>query len=282
MPEVGIAHYLVVLSSSLAVCDDVTLGAQLGNDLLYGAFGDAYLLRNVTHSGVRLSGKDHQYVPVVGQECPALMNHRSSVREPGCGGDAPSHRWDRKSGSLSASWKVRQSIPNFDEIDCVRHMVRYLTMGLGVLVLTLTLTIPSATGRDSSVTSVKTRNNSPEAVYSRSAITSTNAHRVKRKRLRLSTQTCLERKALSHAKKMAKQRRMFHQDLGKVLRECGLSMVAENVAYGYPTGTSVVNDGWMKSPGHRANILQPKYRLVGVAARKAGSTWYVAQVFGRS
>ena len=57
--------------------------------------------------------------------------------------------------------------------------------------------------------------------------------------------------------------------------------VGENVAAGYPTGRAVVK-GWMGSPGHRANILQRRYRLVAVAARRSDSgTWYAAQVFGR-
>jgi uncharacterized protein YkwD len=37
----------------------------------------------------------------------------------------------------------------------------------------------------------------------------------------------------------------------------------------------------MRSPGHRVNILQPKYRQMSIAARRAGGVWYVAQVFGR-
>jgi uncharacterized protein YkwD len=58
--------------------------------------------------------------------------------------------------------------------------------------------------------------------------------------------------------------------------------VGENVAYGYPNGRSVVNDGWMRSPGHRANILNPDFRLMGIGARKGhDGRWYVAQVLGR-
>ena len=58
--------------------------------------------------------------------------------------------------------------------------------------------------------------------------------------------------------------------------------VGENVAYGSPTGTSVVDDGWMNSEGHRANILNPDYTLEAIGARKGpDGRWYVAQVFGR-
>ena len=38
---------------------------------------------------------------------------------------------------------------------------------------------------------------------------------------------------------------------------------AENIAMGYRTAEAVV-DGWMNSPGHRANILSDKYTEIGV------------------
>jgi len=40
--------------------------------------------------------------------------------------------------------------------------------------------------------------------------------------------------------------------------------VGENLAVGYKTADSVVN-GWMQSPGHRANILGKHYGDVGIA-----------------
>ena len=40
--------------------------------------------------------------------------------------------------------------------------------------------------------------------------------------------------------------------------------IGENLAVGYPTAAAVV-DGWMHSPGHRANVLQPVFDEVGVA-----------------
>jgi uncharacterized protein YkwD len=81
---------------------------------------------------------------------------------------------------------------------------------------------------------------------------------------------------------MAQQEQMLHQDLGPVMEACGLRTAGENVAEGYPNGRSVVNDGWMGSEGHRANILNPDFRLLGIGARKGhDGRWYAAQVFGR-
>lgn len=94
-------------------------------------------------------------------------------------------------------------------------------------------------------------------------------------------QRCVQRFARRQAVRMARQQRMYHQDLGVVLRRCNLSRVAENVAYGYPTGRAVVR-AWMKSPGHRANLLNRQHRMLGMAARRGSDgRWYAAQVFGR-
>lgn len=55
---------------------------------------------------------------------------------------------------------------------------------------------------------------------------------------------------------------------------------AENIAWGYRTAAQVV-DGWMKSPGHRTNILNCESRTVGVGAVYATSgTPYYTQNFG--
>lgn len=149
-------------------------------------------------------------------------------------------------------------------------MNRVLATALAVLLLAVV--VPS-TAPASAATA--------EQRYASAAFSSTNVQREKRDRVELRENACLTRFAVRQAKRMARERDIFHQELGPILRRCGLSMVGENVAVGYSTGRSVVRKGWMKSEGHRANILQPRYRLMGIGARKAGGSWYVAQVFGR-
>jgi len=121
----------------------------------------------------------------------------------------------------------------------------------------------------------------PALEYQAEAFTVTNVQRLLHERAPLRHGACVQKWAVRQARKMARQERMFHQDLARVAKDCGLSYAGENVAYGYPTGRSVVRDGWMKSPGHRANILSTSYRQMGIGARKADGVWYVAQVFGR-
>lgn len=63
----------------------------------------------------------------------------------------------------------------------------------------------------------------------------------------------------------------------------GFSTAAENVAAGYSTPELVV-EGWMNSPGHRENILNPDFCDIGVGyAYNSSSTYshYWTQNFGR-
>lgn len=65
------------------------------------------------------------------------------------------------------------------------------------------------------------------------------------------------------------------------IRDCGYSSGAgENIAYGYRTPQAVFQ-GWLDSAGHRQNIENPTYKVIGVgAAVTDGGTPYWAQIFG--
>ena len=90
----------------------------------------------------------------------------------------------------------------------------------------------------------------------------------------------MDKYAETQARRMAAENRMYRQDLGPILAECNLGTIGENVAYGYSSGAAVTA-AWRNSTGHRANILTPRFRLIGVGAtQNASGRWYVAQVFG--
>jgi uncharacterized protein YkwD len=78
--------------------------------------------------------------------------------------------------------------------------------------------------------------------------------------------------ARRHTIYMCRSRTMVHsnQNLG------------ENIAMGQPNVDTAVRT-WMNSPGHRANILNPSYTQIGVAAYRLGSnpTIYWTQQFVR-
>jgi len=53
-------------------------------------------------------------------------------------------------------------------------------------------------------------------------------------------------------------------------------LAGENIAQGYPTAQQVM-DGWMSSPGHCSNIMEPSFQWIGVGYYD-GAYW--TQVFG--
>jgi len=116
--------------------------------------------------------------------------------------------------------------------------------------------------------------------YEDEVVAATNRERTSRSLTALTPQACVDSYAEAQARRMAAEDRMFHQDLQPLLQGCGLRSVGENVAYGYPSGTAVTQ-GWMDSLGHRANLLNAKFTLIGAgAAQGTDGRWYAAQVFG--
>lgn len=122
----------------------------------------------------------------------------------------------------------------------------------------------------------------PQQEYAAAAFGATNNQRTDHHLRTLRKSSCLQSFANKQARKMARAQGISHQPLDPVMRACDLSRSGENVAFGYPSGTSVVNDGWMNSAPHRANILSTRFRVMAIAARRGNDgQWYVAQVFGK-
>jgi uncharacterized protein YkwD len=99
----------------------------------------------------------------------------------------------------------------------------------------------------------------------------------------------LHRAAEYHARRMAARATMAHvldgQDPGQRLAAAGYPWrtYGENVAWsqgvGDPARTAM--DGWLRSPGHRANILGRHFTEIGVGwARSRDGADYFCQVFG--
>ncbi|MFC5829035.1 CAP domain-containing protein [Nonomuraea insulae] len=96
--------------------------------------------------------------------------------------------------------------------------------------------------------------------------------------------------AHGHSAEMAKTGRMTHDsqdgsDMVARMRAAGFTggnAWAENVAEGQRNATEVLlgKYGWMNSSGHRANIMNCRYNLVGVgAAKSSNGTIYWTQDF---
>ncbi len=101
-----------------------------------------------------------------------------------------------------------------------------------------------------------------------SIIDQTNAERARNGVAPLAVDASLEQTARNHAAWMTNNRVMQHSTMN----------VAENIAWNQRSVPEVMNS-WMNSPGHRANILNPSYHRIGVAAYTAtdGSVYWCQQ-----
>ena len=95
----------------------------------------------------------------------------------------------------------------------------------------------------------------------------------------------LGRAAQVHANDMLAMGRMTHtgsdgSNAGQRITRQGYNWRTwgENVARGYQTEASVLN-GWVNSPGHQANNINPNFEDFGLAKAGSGSQLYWALVF---
>jgi uncharacterized protein YkwD len=100
----------------------------------------------------------------------------------------------------------------------------------------------------------------------------------------------LDRAAAEHARQMARHSFMDHQgrdgsEPSDRISRAGYRWrsVGENVAAGQTTAEEVVRD-WLRSPGHCANLMSPRFTEMGIAyavnpASESGMYW--TQTFGR-
>jgi hypothetical protein len=114
-----------------------------------------------------------------------------------------------------------------------------------------------------------------------------NAERASRGLTALRWDSALYRAAQGHAQQMAARRNISHQYPGELeLADRGksagakFSVIAENVA---EAETAVrIHDAWMNSPGHRANLLDPRVDAVGISVLQRDGQLYAVQDFERS
>jgi len=96
----------------------------------------------------------------------------------------------------------------------------------------------------------------------------------------------LARAARKHAELMAEQNLLLHRlpgeaDLTTRAREAGASFshITENIGMAAYAGG--FHDGWMHSPGHRANILDAAIDSIGIAVVEGGEQLFAVEDFAR-
>lgn len=99
-------------------------------------------------------------------------------------------------------------------------------------------------------------------------------------------QACLQRHAEAHANRMLAKRSMHHQSgaaLRSIMRTCKLTSIGENLATGRNMSAPQVVNAWMRSTGHRANLLNPGFNRIAASYRTApGGQRYWIQLYGRA
>jgi len=96
----------------------------------------------------------------------------------------------------------------------------------------------------------------------------------------------LARVAGDWSAEMASSGNFRHRDLGAAGRLPGMakfSALGENIAWveGYPSMGNQLHVGWMRSEGHRANMLQRGFDSVGIGVVCSGGRAWATQNFGR-
>ncbi len=93
--------------------------------------------------------------------------------------------------------------------------------------------------------------------------------------------------ARKHAELMAEESQLMHQlpgepNLETRAREAGarFSHITENIGKGEDDGA--FHDGWMHSPGHRANILDAQVDSVGIAVVEGGELLFAVEDFAQA
>jgi uncharacterized protein YkwD len=92
--------------------------------------------------------------------------------------------------------------------------------------------------------------------------------------------------AQQHSDWMASTGSFTHRDLSMTIRQPdfgGYASLGENILVGPVSMTAdQMEDAWMNSPGHRANILSPNFDSIGIALGQSrdGRVW-APQNFGR-
>lgn len=121
--------------------------------------------------------------------------------------------------------------------------------------------------------------------------TSTNKARTENGQKTLTRNATLDKAAAAKVNDMFAQQYFEHENpQGKgpadVVTAAGYAYitVGENLALGNFDSDAALVEAWMNSPGHRANILNPDFREIGIAVKKGTfegrTTWLAVQEFG--
>ncbi|HEV8650024.1 MAG TPA: CAP domain-containing protein [Actinomycetes bacterium] len=161
-----------------------------------------------------------------------------------------------------------------------------------------TTTVPAARSRSTPTTRPSPPSTAPAATapirspstadkIAKDLFARVNAERAARDLPALAWSTDLARLAANWSEHMASSGTFAHRDLGAARSQPGISRfsaLGENIAWveGYQNDAFQLHIGWMKSDGHRHNILQPGFDSIGIGVVCSGGKAWATQNFGRA
>ncbi len=92
--------------------------------------------------------------------------------------------------------------------------------------------------------------------------------------------------ALTHAQRMVARNEIAHEFEGEpAARErvisTGLRTNVSGENLGFADTAGEIHEAWMNSPGHRSNILDPRFNVIGIAVVRRGKALWAVQDFAR-
>jgi uncharacterized protein YkwD len=116
--------------------------------------------------------------------------------------------------------------------------------------------------------------------YERQVVDAINYERTRRGLRALRYTACPDGYSERWALRLRTSSTIYHQSMYTIMRGCGATRAAENIARARTSATNLVRL-WMNSPGHRANILDRYVNQVGVGTQCASMCTTVADFVRR-
>ena len=120
---------------------------------------------------------------------------------------------------------------------------------------------------------------SDAAAYAAELLLDTNAARVANNLPELAGSTCAQDAALLRAAALVGAAELRHASLTGVISGCGPSTTAAENLSRASAAPSAVMDAWLKSPGHRSNLLDPALTELGIGCVRDGVEMLCSQVY---
>ena len=145
---------------------------------------------------------------------------------------------------------------------------------------------PKAPDKPAPVQTAPARPSTTAEAIARDLFNRANAERKARGLAQLAWSDDLAKLASDWSGQMARTGRFVHRDLDEAHSQPGIgqySALGENIAWvrGYEDDGYELHLGWMRSDGHRRNLLQPGFDTVGIGVVCSGGKAWATQNFGR-